>query len=224
MRSCVLCEAPLVGEARSREHVIPASPGGERLTSKALCVQCNSKTGHEWDAELEGQLRPASLLVFPPDHPCGRKQRRVVDDRGNRLILKAGIRGGAEDRQIQVKTEAGRSEVLLSAHSKQRAVQEVRRRVKAGQLPADREEEIIASIKLEETTTRVEFTEARSVGGPVAWNSLLKSMVTAGLLGGLTLLDMLTAVLLLRGFGRGGPCLMFRDSPLRPLADAAIPV
>ena len=170
MRSCVLCEAPLVGEARSLEHVIPASLGGKRRTSKALCRQCNSTTGHEWDAELEGQLRPASLLVFPPDHSCGRKQRRIADVQGNRLLLKAGIRGGAEDPQVRIMTEAG------------------------------------------------------SVGGPVAWNSMLKSMVTAGLLGGLTWLDMLTVVQLLRGSGPGGPCLMFRDSPVCPLGEVAIPV
>ena len=49
-------------------------------------------------------------------------------------------------------------------------------------------------------------------------------MVTAGLLGGLTWLDMLGAVLLLRGAGRGVPCLMFRDSPLRPNGDAPLPI
>ena len=224
MRSCVLCEAPLVGEARSLEHVIPASLGGKRRTSKALCRQCNSTTGHEWDAELEGQLRPASLLVFPPDHSCGRKQRRIADVQGNRLLLKAGIRGGAEDPQVRIKTEAGRSEFHISGPSRKRTVQEVRRLVKAGQLPANQEEAIIAAIKLEEATTRVEFTEAGSVGGPVAWNSMLKSMVTAGLLGGLTWLDMLTVVQLLRGSGPGGPCLMFRDSPVCPLGEVAIPV
>ena len=53
---------------------------------------------------------------------------------------------------------------------------------------------------------------------------MLKSMVTAGLLGELTWLDMLAAVLDLRGSGRGGPCLMFRDSPVRPGGAADIPL
>ena len=224
MQRCVLCETLLVGEARTREHVIPASLGGKRRTVTALCRQCNSTTGHAWDAELERQLRPAALLVFPHDHPCGRKQRRVADDEGNHLILTGGIRGGAEGPQIRIKTVADRTELHISAPSRQRAIQEIRRRVKVGQLPADREEEIIASIEREETTTRVEFMEVGGVGGPVAWNSMLKSMVTAGLLGGLTWLDMLTAVLLLRGSGRGGPCLMFRDSPVCPSSAAEIPV
>ena len=66
MRKCVLCDTELIGEAQSREHVIPESLGGRKRTSMALCRQCNSTTGHEWDAELERQLRGFSLIVFPP--------------------------------------------------------------------------------------------------------------------------------------------------------------
>ena len=224
MHCCVLCEAPLVGDARTREHVIPASLGGRRRTVKALCRECNSTTGHSWDAELERQLRPAALLVFPHDHPCGRNHRRVAGAEGNVLILKGGIRGGAASPQVRVKTEAGRTELHISAPTRQRATQEIRRLIAAGRLPADREEEFISSIEREEATTRVDFTEGGSVGGPVAWDSMLKSMVTAGLLGELTWLDMLTAVLSLRGCGRGGPCLMFRDSAVRLQGAANIPL
>ena len=224
MQSCVLCETLLVGETRTREHVIPASLGGKKRTVKALCRQCNSTTGHDWDAELERQFRPYALLVFPSDHSCGRKQRRVADKEGNRLILKGGIRGGAEGPQDRIKTEGGRTERQISAPSRQRAVQEIRRLIKKGQLPADREEEILASIEREETTTRVEFKEVGGVGGPIAWSSMLKSMVTAGLLGGLTWVDMLSVVRHLRGLGRGGPCLMFRDSSVRPRGAADLPL
>ena len=224
MHWCVLCGTPLVGDARTKEHVVPASLGGRRRTVKALCRQCNSTSGHAWDAELERQLRPAALLVFPHDHPCGRKQRRIAGADGNDLVLTGGIRGGAAGLQVRSKTEAGRTELHISAPSRKRAIQEIRRRVKTGELPADREEEFIASIQQEEATTRVDFTEGGSVGGPVAWNSMLKSMVTAGLLGELTWLDMLAAVLNLRGSGRGGPCLMFRDSPVRPGGAADIPL
>ena len=191
---------------------------------KALCRRCNSTTGHAWDAELERQLRPAALLVFPHDHPCARKQRRVAGAEGNDLILKGGIRGGAAGPQVRINTEAGRTELHISAPTRQRAIQEIRRFIAAGRLPADREEEFIASIEREEATTRVDFTEAGYVGGPVAWKSMLKSMVTAGLLGEMTWLDMVTAVLYLRGSGRGGPCLMFRDSPVRPRAAADLPL
>lgn len=224
MQHCVLCETLLTPEIRSREHVIPASLGGRRGTAKALCRQCNSTSGHGWDAELERQLRPFSVLVFPAVHPCGRKQHRIADAEGNRLILMAGIRGGAEGPQIRINEEPGRREIQISGPSRQRTVQELRRLVKAGQLPPDQEEELIRSIEWEETTTRADFRDIGGVGGPKARKSMLKSMVTAGLLGGLTWLDMLSAVFLLRGSGRGGPCLMFRDSPVRPLGDVSLPI
>ena len=224
MHCCVLCETPLVGDARTREHVIPASLGGTRRTRKALCRACNSTTGHSWDAELERQLRPAALIVFPHDHPCGRKHRRVAGPDGNDLILKGGIRGGAAGPQVRIKTEAGRTELHVSAPTRQRAVQEIRRLIAAGRLPADREEEFIASIARAEAMTHVDFTEGGAVGGPVAWKSILKSMVTAGLLRELASLDMLTGVLDLRGSGRGAPSLMLRDSAVRAVGPAAIPL
>ena len=115
MRKCLLCETDLIGEAQSREHVIPESLGGRKRTSMALCRQCNSTTGHEWDAELERQLRAVSLIVFPSDHPCGDKQRRVADAEGNRLLLKGGIRGGAEDPRLRIQKEGDRMEFHLSA-------------------------------------------------------------------------------------------------------------
>ena len=140
------------------------------------------------------------------------------------MILKGGIRGGSEDPQVRlVKMEDGRVDFHLSAPTKQRASQEIERLIKAGQLPADREEELIAGIEREETLTYIEFTEGGYVGSDAAWNSMLKSMVTAGTFAGLSWLDMLNAVQLLRGYGRVGPCLMFRDSALRWSPDAAVP-
>ena len=164
MQRCVLCETLLTPEARSREHVIPASFGGRRCTSKALCQQCNSKTGHAWDAELERQLRPISVLVFPHDHTCGRKQHRIANAEGNRLLPKAGIRGGAEGPQIRINKESSRREIPIPGMSRQ-TVQEIRRPVKAGGLLAAQEEELIRSIEWEETTTRADFRDVGGVGG-----------------------------------------------------------
>ena len=140
------------------------------------------------------------------------------------MILKGGIHGGSEDPQVRlVKMGDGRVDFHLSAPTKQRAIQEIQRLTKADQLPADQEEELIAGIEREEALTYIEFTEAGYVGSDAAWNSMLKSMVTAGTLAGLSWLDMLNAVQLLRGYGRAGPCLMFRDSPLQWSPGATVP-
>ena len=220
----MLCETQLTRDTMSLEHVIAKSLGGKKRTAKALCRTCNNRTGTEWDAVLEEQLRPFSLLVFPPGHPCAQKQRRVKDSEGNSVLLKAGIRGGAEHPQTRIKRTGDKLEISIAAPTRERVVQEIRRRVKSGQLPADREAEFLQGIQLEETTTRLDMTEGGSVGGPEAWNAILKSMVSAGIATGLTYLDMLTAVEFLRGYGRGGPCLMFRDSPIRPSGERALPI
>ena len=41
------------------------SLGGRRSTDKVLCRDCNSRTGHEWDAQLAKQLLPFAQMVFP---------------------------------------------------------------------------------------------------------------------------------------------------------------
>ena len=94
--ACVLCGSGLTGPNRSWEHVIPESLGGKLRTHRVLCRSCNSRTGHDWDAMLAQQLLRVSVLVFPERHPLGHRTRRVRDDQGNSLILKGGIRGGAE--------------------------------------------------------------------------------------------------------------------------------
>ena len=114
--------------------------------------------------------------------------------------------------------------MTISAPTRQRAVQEIRRLVKEGKLPADREEEIIQGIQREETLTRVMFSEAGGVGGEAVGNSWLKSMVTAGVLGGLTRRDMLAAVESLRGCGPAAAMFPIRESCLQSLSPAPIPI
>ena len=220
----MLCEAQLTRDTMSLEHVIAKSLGGKKRTAKALCRACNNRTGTEWDAVLEEQLRPFSLLVFPPGHLCAQKQRRVKDSEGNSVLLKAGIRGGAEHPQTRIKRKGDTLEISIVGPTRKRVAQEIRRRVRSGQLPADREEEFHQGIQLEETTTRLDMTEGGAVGGTEAWNAMFKSMVSAGITAGLTYLDMLTAVELLRGYGRGGPCLMFRESPIHPSGETSLPI
>ena len=69
--TCVLCDAELAGSALTFEHVIPESLGGRRSTDKVLCRDCNSRTGHEWDAQLAKQLLPFAQMVFPDGHRSG---------------------------------------------------------------------------------------------------------------------------------------------------------
>ena len=222
--TCVLCDAELAGSALTFEHVIPESLGGRRRTDKVLCRDCNSRTGHEWDAQLAKQLLPFAQMVFPNGHRSGPKQRRIRDSQGNSLLLKAGIRGGAEHPQSRMRQVGDKYEMTISAPSRQRAVQEIRRLVKEGKLPEGREEEIIQGIQREEIETRIMFSEAGGVGGEAVWNSWLKSMVTAGVLGGLSRQDMLAALESLRGCGPAAPMFPIRNSCIQPSGQVPVPI
>lgn len=60
---CAFCNVPLVGPARSKEHVIPNSIGGRLKTSDFICLGCNNARGESWDAELARQLNWFSLSL-----------------------------------------------------------------------------------------------------------------------------------------------------------------
>lgn len=60
---CALCEEPLTGKNRTKEHIIPNSIGGRRKTTSFICNKCNNKLGEEWDADLAKQLNWLSLVA-----------------------------------------------------------------------------------------------------------------------------------------------------------------
>ena len=222
--ACVLCGSGLTGPNRSWEHVIPESLGAKLQTHRVLCRSCNSRTGHDWDATLAQQLLRVSVLVFPERHPLGHRSRRVRDDQGNSLILKGGIRGGAEHPQAIVHKVGEAFDLTISAPTKKRLVQEIDRLVKEGVLPSEQKAAILASATREEALTRAEFEEGGSFGGEGTWRSMLKSMVTAGVLGGLEPAHMLTAVEFLRGSDNGVPNLPIGRSPVRFRGAGELPV
>lgn len=61
-KQCLLCERNISTKTDSREHIIPNSIGGRKKVSGFLCVDCNSKSGDEWESELARQMNPLSLF------------------------------------------------------------------------------------------------------------------------------------------------------------------
>lgn len=60
---CALCDCAITQENDSMEHLIPNSIGGRKKISGFICIDCNSKTGNDWDSELAKQLNHLSLLL-----------------------------------------------------------------------------------------------------------------------------------------------------------------
>lgn len=60
---CYLCHTPLVGDARTKEHIVLNALGGRYHSYDLICRGCNAKMGHSIDAELAKQLTPVANLL-----------------------------------------------------------------------------------------------------------------------------------------------------------------
>ena len=196
---CIVCEGELTEATRSREHLIPAALGGRKTTLKALCRSCNNATGTQWDSELEKQLRPISIFLDSPNKKLSRKSHTIKGEDGQEIILKRGLRGGPAGPVFLSKRDGDSDEIYLSAESKSRLKQEIARLIKQGKISETDVDKIMSTTERVEVETEVEFEKFRGIGGPDAFNSMLKSMMSAGCEAGLTLHDMLTAREALRG-------------------------
>ena len=196
---CIICEEELQEATRSREHLIPAALGGKKTTTRALCTKCNNVTGTQWDSVLEIQLRHISIMLEAPNKKLLNKSRIVKGEDGQEIILKRKLRGGAVGPVLLTRPTGNSTEVYLSAESKPRLRQELARLVKQGTIDASDADDILATMERVEVETEVEFEEYGAIGGPDAFNSMLKCMMNAGCEAGLTLHDMFTAREALRG-------------------------
>lgn len=59
---CALCDAEIIKENDSKEHIIPNAIGGRKKIRGFICRTCNRNSGDDWDVELAKQLNPLSLF------------------------------------------------------------------------------------------------------------------------------------------------------------------
>ena len=60
---CALCQSPLKGANKTKEHVIPNAIGGRKKVGNFICKPCNDNTGRTWDEELTKQLQPLCTIL-----------------------------------------------------------------------------------------------------------------------------------------------------------------
>lgn len=83
-KRCLLCGEVISTGIDSREHLIPNSIGGRKKVSGFLCVDCNSKSGDNWESALARQMNPLSLFF------------RINRERGDAPSQKFQTTGGDE--------------------------------------------------------------------------------------------------------------------------------
>jgi hypothetical protein len=59
---CALCEERIEIANDSREHIIPHSIGGRRKIRSFICIDCNSRSGDTWDAEIWEQFSHLAMM------------------------------------------------------------------------------------------------------------------------------------------------------------------
>lgn len=59
---CALCEQRIDIANDSREHIIPQSIGGRRKIRSFICIDCNSRSGESWDAEIWEQFSHLAMI------------------------------------------------------------------------------------------------------------------------------------------------------------------
>ncbi|QKJ36721.1 HNH endonuclease [Pseudomonas sp. MPDS] len=59
---CALCEKRIEIANDSREHIIPQSIGGRRKIRSFICIDCNSRSGDSWDAEIWQQFSHLAMM------------------------------------------------------------------------------------------------------------------------------------------------------------------
>lgn len=59
---CALCEKQIEISNDSREHIIPHSIGGRRKIRSFICIDCNSRSGDSWDAEIWQQFSHLAMM------------------------------------------------------------------------------------------------------------------------------------------------------------------
>ena len=90
LKTCWLCDNELT---MSREHIIPQSMGGKRTVRGFICRDCNSRTGHSWDAavsEFEAwKFHLDSSLRINPQQ--GKRFPVSIADTGQNAFLDPGV-------------------------------------------------------------------------------------------------------------------------------------
>lgn len=86
--TCLLCDCIITQENNSKEHIIPQGIGGKKMVSEVLYVDCNSKTGLDWDSKLTEQLEPFDRMLRTKHarKKSARKIEAFINDKNERML------------------------------------------------------------------------------------------------------------------------------------------
>ena len=170
--NCILCPVEITDENDSREHVIQNAIGGRKRVKGVLCMNCNSTTGGEWDAEFARQLQPLSAFFAITRQRGEVPPQRLTTVSGQQFIRRSdGQMTLARPSYEEVQTDSG-ARISISAPTLWQARQLLERaKVKYPQIDA-------ASAQSRYQYLDKPIKMSLGFGGEKAGRSLVKSRVT----------------------------------------------
>ena len=207
--TCALCGRWLTEENKSREHVFPNALGGRMTVRNFICVNCNSRTGSDWDNELVRQLHPLCTMLNV-NRARGRNRQFVVETlSGRKLVVNPDGSMTTAEPVFKARERDDRTEVTVRA----RTMAEMRRMVsglkkKHPQIDVD---ELMKRAERTQEYSREPYAISLNVGGLLAGRSIIKSCLAMVYDAGLTIDDCREAELFL--LGEGKPCFGFYSEP-----------
>lgn len=129
---CFLCPDEINDANDSKEHIFLNCIGGRKTVTKFICKKCNSKTGSQWDNEVNEKLSSLALIF------------RIKRDRGKvqsqKITAFSGVDYYIHEDSISsdaVEYEIADGKLIIKGPSKVRIEQYKKKLIKEGIIPKD---------------------------------------------------------------------------------------
>ena len=176
--NCAICGKNFQNVQDSNEHIIPNAIGGRKKIKHFICVNCNNKTGTEWDAELIKQLEPMCLYLRVKRERGETNPQIFSTSDGQTIRLKNDGTMEYPKPLIQEKycedTKSGT--IHASLRSKKEAKQLIDGYKRKG-YKIQNEEEILNSLETKQSYLSESVNFNISIGGDKAGRSIVKSLL-----------------------------------------------
>ncbi|WP_417067110.1 HNH endonuclease [Niveibacterium terrae] len=172
-KKCALCELPLSGKNRSKEHIIPNAIGGRKKTTGFICNACNNKRGENWDSELAKQLNWFSLALGI-SRERGESPKQIVQTvEGEKYWLLNDGSFTPEKSSYLEEDLGGKIKINLTA----KTIEEAKRRIKgiARKYPKFDVKKVLSELEVKTDFLDTPLCVNLSLGGPDAGRSLVKT-------------------------------------------------
>lgn len=200
--NCAICGQNFQNVQDSNEHIIPNAVGGRKKIKQFICVDCNSKTGREWDAELAKQLEPMSLYLRIKRERGEIRPQIFSTSKGQTIRLKND--GTMEHPKPLIKEEYCEDTKSGTIHASLRSKKEAKQLLegyKRKGYKIQNEEELLNSLATKQSYLNEFVNFNISIGGDKAGRSIVKSLLAFAVDNDVSLDNCELAVKYLRGKG-----------------------